>query len=270
MKTMTYAFMVALLSTAVFAQLPKKERPKYTPEEIARIRAEQHEKMLKINGGRIVKPGSAKGEIVFFNAQKRIDEKRAAGSFRYLGRSLGINFKVQTVNSDVSVTNAAAFCRAHDSCAAVFLVDDVSLSSRMIVSPDEKWAIVNVAALAADNSTNSFVVARTHKEVVRALLYAMNAADSQNGDTLMSPMSNLKDLDDIASALPPVDVTSRVMKNLPKLGLSRIKMSTYREACEEGWAPAPTNEYQRAIWDKVHAIPTKPIKIEFDPKTDRK
>ena len=43
----------------------------------------------------------------------------------------------------------------------------------------------------------------------------------------------------------------------------------YFKACEEGWAPAPTNEYQRAVWEKVHAIPDKPMKIEFDPATQK-
>ena len=44
---------------------------------------------------------------------------------------------------------------------------------------------------------------------------------------------------------------------------------TYKEACEEGWAPAPTNEIQKAIWDKVRATPKNPMKIEFDPKKGR-
>ena len=34
-------------------------------------------------------------------------------------------------------------------------------------------------------------------------------------------------------------------------------------------APAPTNEFQKAVWDKVHAIPQNPMKIEFDPKKGR-
>ena len=43
----------------------------------------------------------------------------------------------------------------------------------------------------------------------------------------------------------------------------------YRQACQEGWAPAPTNAVQRAIWNKVHQIPDSPLVIEFDPKRDR-
>jgi hypothetical protein len=28
-------------------------------------------------------------------------------------------------------------------------------------------------------------------------------------------------------------------------------MTTYRNAVMEGWAPAPTNDIQRAVWDAV-------------------
>ena len=44
---------------------------------------------------------------------------------------------------------------------------------------------------------------------------------------------------------------------------------THKKACQEGWAPAPTNDVQKAIWEKVHAIPDKPMTIEFDPKKDK-
>ena len=43
-------------------------------------------------------------------------------------------------------------------------------------------------------------------------------------------------------------------------------MSTYKKACQEGWVSAPTNDIQKAIWDKVHAAPKNPMKIEFDSK----
>ena len=43
----------------------------------------------------------------------------------------------------------------------------------------------------------------------------------------------------------------------------------YSRACREGWAPPPTNDVQRTIWKQVHAVPDKPIKIEFDPKKDK-
>ena len=56
---------------------------------------------------------------------------------------------------------------------------------------------------------------------------------------------------------------------LPTYGLMPWKQTTYKKACQEGWAPAPTNEYQKAIWDKIHSVPANPMKIEFDPKKGR-
>ena len=41
--------------------------------------------------------------------------------------------------------------------------------------------------------------------------------------------------------------------------------ATYLRACHLGWAPPPTNDVQRAIWEKIKAEkergPTKPITI---------
>ena len=56
-----------------------------------------------------------------------------------------------------------------------------------------------------------------------------------------------------------------MINNVRKLGVAVRRRVSYHKACEERWAPAPTNDIQRAIWDKVHAIPDKPITIKFDP-----
>ena len=52
-------------------------------------------------------------------------------------------------------------------------------------------------------------------------------------------------------------------------GLAPEILANYYEACERGWALAPTNAAQKAIWKKVHQIPDKPITIEYDPKKDK-
>ena len=36
-----------------------------------------------------------------------------------------------------------------------------------------------------------------------------------------------------------------------KLGIKPARMTTYRKAVEEGWAPAPTNDFQKAIWEEA-------------------
>ncbi len=85
----------------------------------------------------------------------------------------------------------------------------------------------------------------------------------------MQPITSVKDLDSLVGSTLTVDVTMAMRANLEKLGLTQTKYTTYRKACMEGWAPQPTNEYQKAIWEQIHAIPDKPITIEFDPKKDK-
>jgi hypothetical protein len=58
-------------------------------------------------------------------------------------------------------------------------------------------------------------------------------------------------------------------RHLKAIGITKKVVKTYLDACEEGWAPAPTNDVQKAIWDKVHAAPKNPMKIEFNPKKGR-
>ena len=53
-------------------------------------------------------------------------------------------------------------------------------------------------------------------------------------------------------------------------GVTVRATTNYKTACREGWAPAPTNDVQKAIWDKVHAMPTEPIKIKPEEKKTEK
>ena len=57
----------------------------------------------------------------------------------------------------------------------------------------------------------------------------------------------------------------RIIKHLKGIGVKPARRTTYKRACQEGWAPAPTNAYQKAIWEQVKADkergPTNPITI---------
>ena len=66
-----------------------------------------------------------------------------------------------------------------------------------------------------------------------------------------------------------MDVVQRFWDYMKPLGVLPAQRATYMKACQEGWAPPPTNDVQKAVWEKVHAIPDKPITIEYDPKKDK-
>ena len=78
----------------------------------------------------------------------------------------------------------------------------------------------------------------------------------------------ISDLDHVGEFIPG-DTAENCRKLLAKRGVYPKRYVTYRAACIRGWAPAPTNAAQKAVWDKVRAIPKNPMKIEFDPKKGR-
>ena len=67
----------------------------------------------------------------------------------------------------------------------------------------------------------------------------------------------------------PLDIIQRFKEYMEAFCVSPAEYVPYRKAVIEGWASSPTNEYQKAVWDKVHAMPTAPIKIKPETKKVR-
>lgn len=135
----------------------------------------------------------------------------------------------------------------------------------LLCAPEDFWATVNLSKLAKDNPSPELFKTRVIKELWRAVGYALGAANSQQQPCLMRPIRNVADLDsEKVAILTPMPMMA-VAQTSSKLGFARGGQSTYRAACREGWAPSPTNDIQKVIWEEVHAKPTNPIKITFDP-----
>ena len=148
---------------------------------------------------------------------------------------------------------------------AIFLVDDKEIPDMMLVSPEGKWALVNVAALIVDNPAQPFANGRLNKEMVRAFAYVAGGVASEFQGNLMDHIARPDQLDSYSETHPPMDVVARASQRLPALGVTPQRIATYQVACKEGWAPAPTNDVQKAIWERVKADkergPTNPITI---------
>ena len=85
----------------------------------------------------------------------------------------------------------------------------------------------------------------------------------------MQPISSIAELKKIKTDNIMRDMIDAIRLNLNAKGLTTFSITSYKKACEEGWAPAPTNDIQKAIWDKIHAMPTAPIKIKPETKKVR-
>lgn len=167
------------------------------------------------------------------------------------------------VTTEAGEFSSSAFADAK--AGAWVFVEDNDVNPALLVAPEEAWARINVRKLNADSPDKAKLNARIAKEIWRGAAIAMGASDGQMQPSLMRSIKNLKMLD-VAPDKPAPDTFNKMISFAKDREFGTIKRATYRQACKQGWAPAPTNDLQKAIWEKVHEIPDKPMTIEFDPK----
>ena len=73
----------------------------------------------------------------------------------------------------------------------------------------------------------------------------------------MQPVGSPLELDTVEWQVIHPMALQQMNKFLKKYGAKRGRRTTYLKACEEGWAPAPTNDYQRAIFEAVKTNKTE-------------
>ena len=199
-------------------------------------------------GGTLVR--EPQGYVAFCDFQKKIAKADMLGFF-----VTAKNCPIQLDYKHLPQTGAFSFANAKKAMgnanAAIFFVDDPALPMTLLAR-EEKWGLVNVAALAADKPKTLTLLARANKLVTRI------ATDILGGNycyhvkfSAMKPVYSLKELDAMdAYAFAPMTLTM-MMTTIPNLGMKPRSMCTYQDACDEGWAPAPTNDVQREIWKEV-------------------
>lgn len=133
----------------------------------------------------------------------------------------------------------------------------------LAIFPEDFRACVNVKALVADKPPQSILGERLVKELTRATFYIMGTGCTAFDIT--KPIGTLAELDKISVRTVSAETAMRIPARY-RLGITPIRFATYRQACHEGWAPAPTNDVQTAIWDEIHAMPTSPMKIKPETK----
>lgn len=213
-------------------------------------------------GGYLVTTHKKSNEIFVINAQKRADERLIKEAFGKVSSSLKtpIGYEMGSFSFPNPVIRGEL---------SLYIIDD-SKMPMSLVAPEGRWAFVNVSPLAAgEGEKPQFFAARTKKEIIRLCGILFGGIGSTYRDNVMAPIRKAEDLDTCDSESLPADFLLSCSGFLRNLNVKPFRRTTYRRACEEGWAPAPTNDVQKAVWDKVHAIPKNPMKIEFDPKTGR-
>lgn len=256
MKKAVFMICVTAASVAWCAEKPVQMhngRPiaqKIDPEQLKRVQMRQF-------GGPIRDVREQKGKVVIVNAQSAADKGWFKEVCEYFDKMVKITVETAPGSFELPSPKIAGD-------ASVFVVDDPKLPMSL-VAPEAKWAMVNVAPLKTDKE--QFFRARVQKATVRGLAYVLGAADSQYPLALTGCVTKPEDLDAIVYATKlPIDTIGKIAKYAPNLGITPYRQTNYKTAVREGWAPQPTNEFQKAIWDSIHTLPTKPIVIQPEKK----
>ena len=231
---------------------------KMTEEERAARRAAIQRSL----GGKIERPGSQKGSIVFINTTD-VSETQITTVANVFANDLLLPVTCIKVAADAPQKlkeNAKA------NIAIVLISSDTE--PPMLVAPEEGWAVVNVKKLDKGLPNNALKQAmwntRIRKELIRAFSIVCGGYGSPFKGSVINS-ATVEDLD-VGEEVVPYDTLQLYPKYLKSFGITPKEVTWYRTACKQGWAPSPTNDVQQAIWDKYHELPTNGMKIEFDPK----
>ena len=263
-KLLLIATLVASVSFGEQTAAPAKHKARRhrTPEELeerARTMMDRH------YGGTIRKAGSASGKVVFVNAQKLVPTDRLVSALNEIDENVHPMWELKDATG-VNLTNPKDDIARLGGAVGVVLAESPSLPA-LLLAPEEGWAVVNVTALNGKDVSAEKLASRTRRELLRAFALAGGCAFMSRGQiVLRGDVRHPADLDSLLDETYGVDALVALGRTLPQRGVIPWKQTTYKKACQEGWAPAPTNEYQKAIWEKVHAMPSEPIKIKPETK----
>ena len=258
----TMIAMLALCALNAFAEAPPLGETPTKEQWDAMTPAERKMSMEYRSGGHIVRPGTRSGTVTFVNSQSKAARDVLQGNIEYLTKKTG--YSIQLKDGAFSFPAVKKMGEV-----SLFVIDDGNIPT-ILSAPEDGWVAVNVARLDQGYGSKTAIFnARVQKELTRGFCLLAGSQDSNYNDSLLGPIMKPEDLDVHEDCRFPIDILRRFKPYLAKWGVTPGVMTTYRRACEEGWAPAPTNDAQRKIWEQVHQIPDKPITIEFDPKKDK-
>lgn len=227
---------------------------------------EKADKLAEKNGGLVRIKG--KGCVAAIDCRAKEGRISPADGITRFGGCYGID--VKTVNGEpFTFANATGQLKNSGANAAVFIVDDPSLPMTLLAL-EEKWSLINVAKIkSADDATTARRL---------SLLFLRQAVRVIGTDTVNETGSFLyqtfapEDLDKINGYDFPAGAYISMNLGMERLGIEQVEMVTYKDACEMGAAPQPTNDIQRVIWDamtnkKIDAKdPTARWKRDFEKK----
>lgn len=206
-------------------------------------------------GGEVVRPGTFTGKVAIISQQSKLPADDCEAVAKMLAE----------------LTQCNIVAEADEKATIRLYLIDAPNEPVMLLAPEDHWGKLNLARMVDDlpgeRAKEKFFASRARKMIIKSLSLLMGGGSSQFPGNIMNA-TTMRELDQCQESVP-VDMVDNYTAYLKAIGVKPAEKTTYRKACREGWAPQPTNDVQRTIWNQVHQVPDKPITIEFDPKKDK-
>ena len=213
-----------------------------------KMTAEEQERMLVATGGIVQTP--IRGPILkYINLQNRVPVERIAETVLQMDRIFHIPYLIEEGRGDYQ--SAAGESLKGTNCALVVIIADVADQPSLLLAPGARWALVNVWALSTDKPNAEKLCKRVQKELWRAFSYSLGAPNSMSSMCLLRPVVGLEGIDSLKGQTICPEPLNKILQTARDMGMNPVRLVPYKKACDEGWAPAPTNHYQKAIWEEV-------------------
>ncbi len=210
---------------------------------------EARAKMLAKTGGFV----QAKAEgpaLLFLNAQTRVPASVMDDPVEQIGKIMRLPAARKNTPDTAEPIKTALAALQDKGVAAVVVVGDTAKYPSLLIAPEARWALVNVAALGGAGVTAETLADRTRKEVWRAFGYLMGAGHTNFEMCLMKPVFSTSDLDGLRAQAVCPEPFNQILAAADKMGIKPLRRGTYLQALQQGWAPEPANEFQKALWEQ--------------------
>lgn len=244
MRRMTVASFISLLiiASVSYASVDNIKDPIKSKRDFER-------KYYVNTGGRVIKPNSGRGEIVIYNAQHRFPQTfiKSIAENITITLAMRISVKNEAYRDIIPLETFSAIAQELGAGATIFLIDNPALPLSL-VAYENGWSAVNVSLLA--KSPKDKIKTRTEKALTRAICLMCGLASYSGATSLMLPVRNVDALDtvELPSERGNPLIRTPLHKYMLNFGVTPVTITTYRNACFEGWAPMPEDDVQRALW----------------------
>lgn len=266
MKKVGMLAAAAVSAFVAFAQSATQQVGKDAPTKedratrAAKLMAKRAAKVAA-DGGWVVKPCVGNFARVV-SAQRKVPLDVVRAMVDQFNTGLLMSIEVTETEPAADAWAALEMARKMPRTGVVMLIVDDAKMPRILSAMEDGWSVLNVRDLDSDMPPKDIYENRVRKEINRAFAQAFGAGLSFNRPCALEPAITLTDIDAITFPVISPEAMSKMQEIGKMRKIDRKVRATYRIACREGWAAAPTNDVQRRVWDEVHTLPTKPITIE--------